>query len=189
MSEINVGTFDKLNKLKILDLHANQISSINSGAMNATYNLESLDLSQNHIAATIEDSFRPFASLTKLDTFNLNDNCIKAINKNAFVGLVSLIRLDLNNNNITTIQDGSFDQQSLPSLQQLQINSTDLICDCNASWFYFWAKNSQTISGKKQTDEPKHNIDIRCAFPFSLRNKRLLQLHKDNFTCRKFMKI
>lgn len=181
LTEISVGTFDLLSKLKVLDLHGNRISSFSSGAMNATYNLDSLDLSENRISATIEDSYAPFASLTKLDTFNLNDNHIKAINKNAFLGLTSLVRLDLNNNNITTIQDGAF--RSTPELQHLHINSTDMICDCHLSWFYFWAKNTQATSGKRQSGERKTNIDVRCAFPFSLRNKRLLQLPKDNLTC------
>ncbi|XP_031617130.1 leucine-rich repeats and immunoglobulin-like domains protein 2 isoform X2 [Contarinia nasturtii] len=181
LSEINAGSFDKLSKLKILDLRANRIATI--GAMNATYNLVSLDLSHNFISATIEDSFGPFASLTKLDTFNLNNNNIKAINKNAFLGLSNLTQLDLSNNNITTIQDGAFDQRSTPSLQHLDINSTELICDCHALWFYFWAKNTQSFGGKKQSGERKNSIDLRCAFPFSLRNKRFLQLHKDNLTC------
>lgn len=183
LTEISVGTFDLLSKLKELDLHGNQISTISSGAMNATYNLESLDLSQNRISATIEDSFGPFASLSKLDTFNLNDNHIKAINKNAFLGLTSLTRLDLSKNNITTIQDGAFDQRSTPELQHLHINSTEMICDCNLSGFYFWAKNIQTIGGKRQSGDGKKSIDVRCAFPASLKNKRLLQLHKDNLTC------
>ncbi|XP_055300618.1 leucine-rich repeats and immunoglobulin-like domains protein 2 isoform X2 [Sitodiplosis mosellana] len=184
LAEINVGTFDKLNKLKILDLHANQITTISSGALNATYNLESLDLSQNRISAAIEDSYGPFASLNKLDTIYLNDNNIKAINKNAFLGLVSLIKLDISNNNITTIQDGAFqDQYNTQLLQHLHINSTDLICDCHVSWFYFWAKNAQSTGVKRQSGERKGNIDVRCAFPFSLRNRRLLQLQKDDLTC------
>lgn len=186
LTEINVGTFD-ISRLKILDLHANQISIISSGALNATYNLESLDLSQNRISVTIEDSYGPFASLTKLDTFNLNNNDIKSINKNAFIGLESLTRLDLSNNNITAIQDGAFDQRATPILQYLHINSTELICDCNAKWFYFWAKNTQTNGGKRQSGERKNGIDVRCKFPFSLRNKRLIQLHKDNLTCCKFL--
>lgn len=183
LNEITVGTFDMLSKLKELDLHGNQISSISSGALNATYNLESLDLSQNHISATIEDSFGPFAALTKLDYFNLNENHIKAINKNAFVGLTRLTRLDLSSNNITTIQDGAFEQRTLPELQYLYINSTDLICDCHLSWFYFWAKPLKPNGNKKANGERRNDIDVRCAFPFSLRNKRLLQLHKDNLTC------
>lgn len=181
LTEITVGTFDMLSKLKELDLHGNEISSIGSGALNATYNLEWLDLSHNRISATIEDSIGPFAALSKLDYFNLNDNDIKAIYKNAFLGLTSLTRLDLTNNNITTIQDGAFDQRSTPALQLLDINSTDLICDCNLTWFYFWAKN--TLSNGKSR---KNTIDVRCDFPYTLRNKRLLQLHKDNLTCCKF---
>lgn len=187
LNEINAGTFDKLNKLKILDLHGNQISTIGSGALNATYNLESLDLSQNRISATIEDSYAPFASLNKLDTLYLNDNHIKAINKNAFLGLVSLTKLDISNNNITTIQDGAFqDQRNTQLLQHLNINSTDMICDCNVSWFYFWAKSAQSAGVKRQSGSDKSNIDVRCAFPFALRNRRLLQLQKDDLTCRKF---
>lgn len=184
LSEITIGTFDMLSKLRELNLRGNRISSIGSGALNATYNLESLDLSSNSISATIEDSYGPFAALTQLDYFNVNDNHIKAINKNAFLGLISLTRLDLSRNNITTIQDGAFDQRTLPQLQYLDINSTDLICDCHLKWFYFWAKNIQPSGNKKAA-----GIDVRCAFPFSLRNKRLLQLHKDNLTCCKFHKL
>lgn len=188
LTEITVGTFDMLSKLRELDLHGNEISSISSGALNATYNLESLDLSQNRISATIEDSFGPFAALTKLDYFNLHENHIKAINKNAFVGLVSLSGLDLSSNNITTIQDDAFDRRTLPKLQNLYINSTDLICDCHLSWFYFWAKSLQPNGNKKSSanSDRRNGIDVRCAFPFSLRNKRLLQLHKDNLTCCKY---
>lgn len=181
LNEITVGTFDMLSKLRDLDLHGNQITTIGAGALNATYNLESLDLSQNRISVIIEDSFGPFAALNKLDYFNLNGNHIKAINKNAFLGLTRLTRLDLTSNNITTIDDGAFDQRSTPTLQHLHINSTDLICDCHLSWFYLWAKNTQ-VNGKRM-GERKNGVDVRCAFPFSLRNKRLLQLHPDNLTC------
>lgn len=189
LNEITVGTFELLSRLRELDLHGNQISSISSGALNATYDLESLDLSRNRISATIEDSYGPFAALTRLDYFNLKENHIKAINKNAFLGLVSLTQLDLSSNNITTIQDGAFELRTLPKLQYLDINSTDLICDCHLSWFYFWAKSMQPSGNKKTASAELHDgIDVRCAFPFSLRNKRLLQLHKDNLTCCKFHK-
>lgn len=190
LTEITIGTFDMLSKLRELDLHGNQITSISSGALNATYNLELLDLSQNRISAAIEDSFGPFAALTKLDYFSLYENHIKAINKNAFLGLISLTRLDLRSNDITTIQDGAFDQRILPELQHLNINSTDLICDCHLKWFYFWAKNIQPDGNKKTANNEELNgINVRCAFPFSLRNKRLLHLHKDNLTCCKFTEM
>lgn len=181
LTEIMTGTFDLLSKLKVLDLHLNRISTIAVGAFNTTPNLETLDLSQNQISWTVEDMFGPFASLHKLDVFNLNDNRIKSVNRNAFLGLYSLSRLDLRRNNITSIQPGTFDEQSTPMLQQLLINSSDLICDCNLSWFNEWLRNKPIHKFEYDDDN-----DIRCAYPTPLRGKKLLELHVDNFTCCKY---
>lgn len=194
LSEITIGTLDMLAKLKSLDLHGNKISIVSSGAFNVTPNLETLDLSQNKISWTIEDSFAPFAALTKLDSFYLNNNQIKAINKNAFLGLTNLSRLDLRNNNITAIEENAFETHTTPALTDLQLNSTNLICDCNLLWFYFWLKNNNNDkngnnnrSGRRAVDGPKNSlVDVRCAYPSTLRNKPLLHLKKDDFTCSKY---
>lgn len=188
LTEINAGTFEMLTKLQVLNLSENRISTISTGAMNATYNLEQLDLSFNRISSAIEDTngFGPFAPLTKLDSLYLNVNYIKTISKNAFLGLKSLKSLDLRSNNITTIQNKSFDLKTTPKLRHLLMNSTDLICDCKLLSFYLWAKDA-AVSGKKQSDR-NELFDVRCAYPYNLHGERLMQLHNDNFTCsRKFV--
>lgn len=113
--------------------------------------------------------------LSKLEVLNLRENSIKAIHKNTFASMVDLSVLDLSGNNITIIQDGAFDRQTLPKLHNLYIDSTHLICDCHLSWFHDWLNS---VSGDRS-----NGIDVRCADPPSMRNKRLIQLHKDNLTC------
>lgn len=184
LTDLTAGTFEFLSKLQDLDLHSNRISKIAIGAFNTTPNLQLLDLSQNEISWTIEDMFAPFASLHRLDGFNLNNNRIKSVNKNAFLGLISLTRLDLRKNNITSIQSGTFDERSTPALQKLLIDSKDLICDCNLSWFYEWLRND-TVRSRSTSEYDKDSI-MRCAYPIPVRGQKLLDLHKDNFTCCKF---
>lgn len=178
---LTAGTFESLSKLKLLDLHSNRISKIAIGAFNTTPNLQSLDLSQNEISWTIEDMFAPFASLHQLDVFYLNNNRIKSVNKNAFLGLTSLTKLDLSKNNITSIQPNTFDERSTPALRQLLIDSKDLICDCNLTWFYEWLRDNTVRS--KSTVEYDQDSVMRCAYPASLRGRNLLDLNQHNFTC------
>lgn len=197
LANLSVNTFEHLSKLKQLDLRHNAIATIAGGTFNTTPNLHTLDLGHNQISWTIEDMHGPFAPLKLLDRLNLNDNEIKSVNQHAFAGLKALTWLDLTNNNLTSVQFNAFETKTTPQLKHLQINSNDLICDCNMLWFFTWLRK---VSGIRRAQAVTMNYggegaakrfgngdknDARCAYPATLRGKRLLELHKNNLTCSK----
>lgn len=164
------------------------ISTIRSNAMNATPQLEWLDLSRNMISWAVEDSMGPFSALSRLNALDLSGNHIKAITNSSFIGLFNLTKLDIRHNNITTIQSEAFDGPTTPALHHILIDSTDLICDCHLTWFY------QRYKAMKATrifaDSNKmQRISVSCAYPAMVRNKPLLQLNENDFTCGKFLNL
>lgn len=197
LTNLTAETLELLIKLKHLELRHNAIAAIASGTFNATPNLQILDLGHNKISWTIEDMHGPFSPLRSLDRLNLNDNEIKSVNQYAFASLKSLVWLDLTNNNITSVQFNAFEAKNTPKLKHLQINSSELICDCNMLGFFTWLRK---VSGIRRVQAVTMNYsegvanrfgngdknDARCAYPASLRGKRLLELHKNNLTCSKF---
>lgn len=197
LTNLSSESLEYLSKLKHLDLRQNAISTITSGTFNVTPNLQTLDLSYNQISWTIEDMYAPFLPLKSLDRLNLNDNQIKSITSHSFLGLKSLTWLDLANNNVTSLQFNAFETKTTPLLKNLQINSNDLICDCNMLWFFMWLRRTSGVrrsqgvtinynENNAQNRFANNKIDATCAYPMALKGKKLLELHKNNFTCSKY---
>ncbi|XP_044741546.1 leucine-rich repeats and immunoglobulin-like domains protein 3 [Chrysoperla carnea] len=170
LEEIDRNTFKKLLHLDRLNLNGNQISVIADSAFNNTPRLQYLDMSNNKISSTIEDMLGAFAGLKRLLRLSLTSNEIKSINRRAFLGLVNLTSLDLSGNNIIGIQENAFD--TMPVLQNLVMNTSSLLCDCNLQWFSQWLRKSKFLS-----------IEALCAYPEHLHGKSLIQLSDANFTC------
>lgn len=160
-----------LSNLKRLKLDNNKISTIAENAFSHTPNLEVLDLSHNQISWTVEDMNGPFQRLVNLHKFSLSNNHIKSISNKAFLGLTMLTSLDLNENNITSLQDHAFDP--LQNLKDLHMNTSSLLCDCNLQWLTLWLGRLPQSNSVKAV----------CAYPTWLRNKPLLHLNRENFTC------
>ncbi|KAF5300389.1 hypothetical protein FQR65_LT01010 [Abscondita terminalis] len=169
IKSIEEDTFKHLNILQNLNLNNNNIAFIKEGAFEHLKKLNVLQLNNNHISWAIEDADGVFFSLNNLMKLYLKHNNIKSINMNAFRGLINIDYLDLTHNNITTIQENAFSE--MPGLQQLLLNTSALLCDCNLEWFYNWLRPERFL------------IETICWYPEQLRGISLLEVDASNFTC------
>lgn len=165
-----------LNSLRKLYLSHNFILYIEEGSFRSLNSLHILELNNNEISWTIEDTNGAFAGMEKLKDLNLSHNHIKSVAKKAFIGLPRLLTLDLTYNPITSIQEGAFSE--LKRLQHLQFNSSNLLCDCSLQWFPDWLK----------LFEFHQSVIAKCSHPEWLKNKSVLDVNPENFTCDDFPK-
>uniref|UniRef100_A0A8D8L5W7 Leucine-rich repeats and immunoglobulin-like domains protein 3 n=1 Tax=Culex pipiens TaxID=7175 RepID=A0A8D8L5W7_CULPI len=171
LESIDKYTFEELSQLRALNLEGNQISAVGDGTFNNTKNLEVLNLGQNKISWTIEDMKGPFFGLSKLEKLFLNANEVKSVSRNAFIGLKSLTLLELSQNNISSIQNNAF--KDTIRLNNLIMNSTNLLCDCNLGWFYHWIKDRKDV----------FQLEAECSYPIWLRGHLIRDLSASNFSC------
>jgi Leucine-rich repeat (LRR) protein len=177
LHSITKDTFSRLHSLQYLTLDHNSISFIDDSAFRLLSALEVLELNYNEISWTIEDSSGSFVGLDRLKNLGLAFNYIKSIAKRAFSGLTNLEILDLTHNPITSIQDQSFSW--FKRLQELRLNTTDLLCDCTLKWLPIWLKS---WSAQHLMNESK------CKHPKWLINKSLLEANPEEFTCQDYLK-
>jgi hypothetical protein len=107
--------------------------------------------------------------VTKL---GLAANRIKSVARKAFVGMQGLKVLDLQDNAIATIQDGAFSE--LPSLEDLRVNSSSLLCDCQLKWLPAWLDVNGGLASM---------VDLKCGHPEKLVGLVVQQVPVHNFTC------
>ncbi|XP_018325645.1 leucine-rich repeats and immunoglobulin-like domains protein 3 isoform X2 [Agrilus planipennis] len=172
---IKKDSFNNLYILEKLNLNNNNISFIEEEAFEQVPNLKVLQLSHNKLSWTIEDGNGVYRNLINLDRLSLASNDVKDINANAFFGLKNIVFLDLNNNNITSIQKNAFSDVLL--LQELRINTSSLLCDCNLEWFKGWLEES------KHLKESSFEIRTECIYPEPFRGLPLKKVPEGNFTC------
>lgn len=80
--------------------------------------------------------------------------------------------LDLKDNAIATIQEGAFSE--LPSLEELRLNSSSLLCDCQLKWMPAWMEASEELAA---------TADLKCGHPENLVGLAVHQVSAQNFTC------
>ncbi|XP_035663236.1 slit homolog 2 protein-like [Branchiostoma floridae] len=116
ITDIEVGSFDSLENLRLLFLYRNAIEKLSSGLFKGMTNLLQIYLSSNNIT-TIEDG--AFEGLENLQLIQLHENHIEEIGDGAFKGLPTLIDLDLHLNNLTAIPGKAI--TSLKNLRRVQL--------------------------------------------------------------------
>lgn len=107
--------------------------------------------------------------MTKL---GLAANRIKSVARKAFAGMQSLKILDLQDNAIATIQEGAFSE--LPSLEELRLNSSSLLCDCQLKWIPEWLHANVELAS---------SVDLKCGHPEILFGLAVQEVSALNFTC------
>lgn len=107
--------------------------------------------------------------MTKL---GLAANRIKSVARKAFAGMQGLKILDLQDNAIATIQDGAFSE--LPSLEELRLNSSSLLCDCQLKWMPAWLDANSGLAA---------TVDLKCGHPETLVEQVVQRVPVHNFTC------
>ncbi|KAM4699953.1 leucine-rich repeats and immunoglobulin-like domains protein 2 [Discoglossus pictus] len=175
LNRLDEFAFVGLISLEKLNLGDNRINHIAEGVFKGLANLVTLDLRNNEISWAIEDSNEAFAGLSRLNALILQGNKIKSITKKAFTGLDSLQHLDLNNNAVMSLQENAF---AHIKLQDLILNTSNLLCDCQLKWLPQWL----TDSGLQQY------VNLSCAHPDWLAGRSLLSVDPEDFVCDNFPK-
>lgn len=157
--------------LRELYLNHNRITHVADGAFIQLNLLQVLDLSDNDIAWTIEDMTGAFEGLDSLLRLGLANNHINSIARRAFSGLTNLQSLDFVGNAITTVENNAF--EGVPQLNQLLVNSSSMVCDCQMEWFPAWLQENNLNDG----------VDGRCAHPKSLQGSSIYSVAAEEFTC------
>ncbi|XP_041459395.1 leucine-rich repeats and immunoglobulin-like domains protein 3 [Lytechinus variegatus] len=157
--------------LRELYINHNRITQVADGAFIQLNLLQVLDLSDNVIAWTVEDMTGAFEGLESLLRLGLANNNINSIARRAFNGLTNLQSLDFAGNAITTVENNAF--EGMPQLNQLLVNSSSMVCDCQMAWFPVWVKENNLGEG----------VDGRCAHPDSLQGMDIFSVDPEVFTC------
>ncbi|XP_071961374.1 uncharacterized protein [Antedon mediterranea] len=170
------NNFEKLTELQSLNLGHNFLSSFEDGAFRGLVSLTELLLDHNDISWTIEDAAGAFKGLTSLLRLGLAGNKVTSITRKSFSDLTELQQLDLTDNMITAIQANSF--SSLPKLKELMLNTSNLVCDCQLTWFPFWL-----------VDQPfAQDVVAKCAHPENVQGQNVLGANISLFTCADYPK-
>ncbi|KAJ8882254.1 hypothetical protein PR048_018742 [Dryococelus australis] len=116
-------SFHFLRRLKVLQLHDNQIENVFKGTFQGGIHssLEKLYLSFNNLNTI---NTHTFVDLTSLERLYLDDNQITRVERRAFMNMDRLKHLDLRGNKIRSISDEAF--QNLPELQTLDLAYNEL---------------------------------------------------------------
>lgn len=181
ISQINKETFSKLTPLKVLKMSNNLVSFVDEFAFRSFTNLENLDLSNNRLSWAIEGSNGFFTTMRALKKLRLDNNEIRMILKRTFAGLASLSALNLTGNPISSIQNDSFSM--FKHLKQLDLEDTDLLCDCTLKWFYRWLQSSELRRNFASQIQCKHPIEM-----YQRTEQSFLAADIDSFRCQDFLK-
>uniref|UniRef100_A0AAV2LLV3 Uncharacterized protein n=1 Tax=Knipowitschia caucasica TaxID=637954 RepID=A0AAV2LLV3_KNICA len=119
---VEEGAFDKLRRVKELDLSSNRIENLpNVRIFQDCRSMQFLDLGYNQLQSLARNSF---AGLFKLSELHLEHNELVKVNLAHFPRLISLQKIDLSSNEIEYIEPHVF--ESSPSLKVLMLDSNRL---------------------------------------------------------------
>ncbi|XP_078488415.1 leucine-rich repeats and immunoglobulin-like domains protein 3 [Ciona intestinalis] len=165
--------FESLTVMQTLDLSRNAIVAMEKEAFYGLRKLKKLVLSRNLISSSVEDLGGIFRGLESIETLLMNNNRIRSLSPDTFVGADKLVYLDLRNNNITSVQNKTF--QTMKNLKRLRINSASFLCDCQLAWFSQWLRDSN-ISTRSEGN-------CRCFHPPKLKGRRVVNIGSNEFEC------
>uniref|UniRef100_A0A1A9YUK8 Uncharacterized protein n=1 Tax=Glossina morsitans morsitans TaxID=37546 RepID=A0A1A9YUK8_GLOMM len=144
--------FQRLTKLRILQLTDNQIHTIEKGTFQDLISLEQLDLSHNAIATIGRRLFKGAHSLRSLQ---LDYNQITCMDEHAFKGLVEL------------------EVFGLTRLRALRLSDNPFSCDCHLSWLSRFLRNAPRLAPYTRCQSPSqlkgqnvanlHDQEFKCS--------------------------
>ncbi|KAH3837780.1 immunoglobulin domain and leucine-rich repeat-containing protein 2-like [Dreissena polymorpha] len=131
ISQFTSDLFHQLDNLTVLVLDGNPISSISTAVFEHLSSLRNLTIS--YLKSLTYLSPNTFKGLSSLECLELNNNpLLSFIHPELFAPLTSIRTLDLSLNNITNLQNASFEHNS--GLSILDIQGNTLPCDCSIDW-------------------------------------------------------
>ena len=192
ISVLEKGAFEGLDYLQKLSLSSNKLLAIDSGAFGNLMSLKQVELASNQIRKIDEDAFscaplvnklmlkhnsldrvpKAIGHLRFLDFLDVSENsAMNFIESDAFIGLESITTIDLRDCNISSIQNGSFND--LTKITAVFLHNNPLNCDCHLSWLPKW------LSGKPQVTFS----GAVCQVPSDISGKILAAANLSSFIC------
>ncbi|GBM46592.1 Protein toll [Araneus ventricosus] len=147
LSEVDAGCFQRLVKLKTLDLSSTNLKQLNHSVQRLGQ-LEELLVDSSSLTSLDNNEF---LGLNNLETISLKNNNLLSVYP-VMQNLTNLTELDVSSNNLTTLTLSSLptNETKVVKLKKLWIAENPLSCDCRISWILEWLK----IKGSTLEDEP-----------------------------------
>ncbi|NWY68263.1 IGS10 protein, partial [Erithacus rubecula] len=168
LRKLSPTDFAGLEKLELLMLHSNEISSLPDKVFSDLHSLQVLKMSYNKVRVLQQDVFYGLSSLVRL---HMDHNQIEFVTPNVFYGLTSLrlVHLDgnllqqlhpdtfvtlrynqifrisflkhisLSDNGLTSLPQEMFSY--LPELESIYLHGNPWSCDCSLQGFAEWAQD------------------------------------------------
>lgn len=203
ISEVNVNAFKSLEKLRLLNMDNNRITSLEFLRDWEDNTLQEFSINNNLVR---ELSPRVFSKMLRLTKLSLDGNLLLSIESSAFMGMSVLNDLSIRYNLITNLADGAF--MGLGQLKKLGLSGNALVtlknctfanldrlvqfhfednllhCDCDLLWLMEF---NAVISGRgvldKNIAEPV--LEDYCHYPDSI--KGMYMVNAVSINCRKQM--
>ncbi|KAL2301372.1 hypothetical protein Nmel_011943 [Mimus melanotis] len=212
LRKLSPTDFAGLEKLELLMLHSNEISTIPEKVFRDLHSLQVLKMSYNKVRVLQQDVFYGLNSLVRL---HMDHNHIEFVNPNVFYGLTSLrlVHLDgnllqqlhpdtfvtlryseifrisflkqisLSDNVLTSLPQEMFSYMS--ELESIYLHGNPWSCDCSLQGFAEWAQDRpDVIKCRKERGSGVQQCPV-CASPKNHNGKSLGDLPSASFTCTK----
>uniref|UniRef100_A0A8C3QIW1 Immunoglobulin superfamily member 10 n=1 Tax=Cyanoderma ruficeps TaxID=181631 RepID=A0A8C3QIW1_9PASS len=212
LRKLSPADFAGLEKLELLMLHSNEISTIPEKVFSDLRSLQVLKMSYNKVRRLQQDVFYGLNSLVRL---HMDHNQIEFVNPNVFYGLTSLrlVHLDgnllqqlhpdtfvtlrysqifrisflkqisLSDNALTSLPQEMFSYMS--ELESIYLHGNPWSCDCSLQGFAEWAQERpDVIKCRKERSSSVQQCPV-CASPKNHTGKSLVGLPSASFTCSK----
>ncbi|CAN8190319.1 unnamed protein product [Coccothraustes coccothraustes] len=212
LRKLSPTDFAGLEKLELLMLHSNEISTIPEKVFSDLHSLQVLKMSYNKVRVLQQDVFYGLNSLVRL---HMDHNQIEFVNPNVFYGLTSLrlVHLDgnllqqlhpdtfvtlrysqifrisflkhisLSDNGLTSLPQEMFSYMS--ELESIYLHGNPWSCDCSLQGFAGWAQERpDVIKCRKERSSGVQQCPV-CASPKNHNGKSLVDLPSASFTCTK----
>ncbi|XP_030911307.1 immunoglobulin superfamily member 10, partial [Geospiza fortis] len=212
LRKLSLTDFAGLEKMELLMLHSNEISTIPEKVFRDLRSLQVLKMSYNKVRVLQQDVFYGLNSLVRL---HMDHNQIEFVNPNVFYGLTSLrlVHLDgnllqqlhpdtfvtlrysqifrisflkhisLSDNALTSLPQEMFSYMS--ELESIYLHGNPWSCDCSLQGLAGWAQERpDVIKCRKERSSGVQQCPV-CASPKTHNGKSLVDLPSASFTCTK----
>ena len=180
----NLPTLDeRLERLKYLDLNGNNLPVLARNSFSNLPSLETILLERNPSMLVVEEA--SFSNMSLLRTVQLNDNNNLAyIDRHAFVNITNLRTLEIRAGSLETLEENVL--VSLPCLENIDISSNPLKCDCVLNWLArqstdeknYSSQNNNSVTLKMPDNDSNKTITLHNYI-----NTSCLTLNNQNNTC------